>query len=160
MADAFIKGAKDGGNEVKKINLCDQNITFCKGCLACQKTQHGVLPDDGDTIAQEMLTADVLVFATPIYYYEMSGQMKTMLDRANPLYSADYDFREIYLLSTAAEDEENTNQQAINGLSGWISCFSKAHLAGHLFAGGVTQMGEIAHHQSILTKSYEMSKNL
>ena len=44
-----------------------------------------------------MKTADVLVFATPVYYYEMSGQMKTMLDRANPLYDSDYQFRDVYL---------------------------------------------------------------
>ena len=52
-----------------------------------------------------MLTADVIVFATPIYYYEMSGQMKVLLDRANPLYESDYQFRDVYLLATAADQE-------------------------------------------------------
>ncbi len=50
-----------------------------------------------------------MVFATPIYYYEMSGKMKTMLDRANPLYDSDYRFRDIYLLASAAVGTINGN---------------------------------------------------
>lgn len=157
LADAFLKGTVDGGNTAEKISLYDKSIGFCKGCLACQKTGRCVIHDDADMIAQKMLTADVLVFATPIYYYEMSGQMKTMLDRANPLFPADYAFRDIYFLSTAAEDEESVDGRAINGLEGWIECFPKAHLAGTVFAGGVAGVGEIDGH-SALTKAYEMGK--
>lgn len=47
----------------------------------------------------------MIVFATPIYYYEMSGQLKTLLDRANALFPSDYAFRDIYLLASATEDE-------------------------------------------------------
>ena len=70
-----------------------------------------------------MLTADVLVFATPIYYYGMCGQMKTLLDRANPLFTADYAFRDIYLLAAAAEDDKHTVDGAVTGLGGWVDCF-------------------------------------
>lgn len=157
LSDAFMNGAKDGGNTVEKISLYDKTIGFCKGCLACQKTGRCVIHDDADTIAQKMLSADVLVFATPIYYYEMSGQMKTMLDRANPLFPSDYAFRDIYFLSTAAEDEEGVDARAISGLGGWIECFPKAHLSGTVFAGGVAGAGEIDGH-SALAKAYEMGK--
>jgi multimeric flavodoxin WrbA len=75
LADEFAKGAMDAGNEVEKVSLIGKDIQFCRGCLACQKTKRCVIHDDADTIVQEkMLLADVLVFATPIYYYEMSGQ--------------------------------------------------------------------------------------
>ena len=157
LADAFLKGAVDGGNTADKISLYDKSIGFCKGCLACQKTGRCVIHDDADMIVQKMLIADVLVFATPIYYYEMSGQMKTMLDRANPLFPANYAFRDIYFLSTAAEDEEGVDARAISGLEGWIECFPKARLAGMVFAGGVTGVGEIDGHSS-LKKAYEMGK--
>lgn len=73
-----------------KNNNQRKNIRFCKGCLACQKTQHCVINDDAPAIVAKMHDADVIVFATPIYYYEMCGQLKTLLDRANPLYSSDY----------------------------------------------------------------------
>ena len=159
LADAFLNGAMDGGNTTEKISLYDKRIGFCKGCLACQKTGRCVIHDDAETIVGKMLTADVIVFATPIYYYEMSGQMKTMLDRANPLYSADYDFRDVYLLSTAADNDEGVDARAISGLEGWIECFPKARLAGTVFAGGVNDAGEIDGHLA-LEKSYEMGKSI
>ena len=125
LADAFIRGAQQAGNQVEKINLYDKTIGFCKGCLTCQSTQRCIIDDDASAIAQRMLTADVIVFATPIYYYGMCGQMKTLLDRANPLYSADYRFRDIYLLAAAAEEDEHTVDGAVTGLQGWIDCFER-----------------------------------
>lgn len=113
-----------------KNNNQRKNIRFCKGCLACQKTQHCVINDDAPAIVAKMHDADVIVFATPIYYYEMCGQLKTLLDRANPLYSSDYHFRDIYMLTSAAEDEEYVPERAVAGLTGWIDCFEKPVLQG------------------------------
>lgn len=155
LADAFMNGAKNAGNEVTKISLKDKSIAFCKGCLACQKLQKCVINDDAIQIAEEMKKAGVIAFATPIYYYEMSGQMKTLLDRANSLYPSDYAFRDIYLLSAAAEDGNDTDEGAIHGLEGWIACFEKARLAGTVFAGGVNDSGEAENHPA-LKKAYDM----
>ena len=155
LADAFAQGAREAGHTVEQISLSDKTIGFCKGCLVCQKTQRCVIRDDADSIAQNMLTADVLVFSTPIYYYGMCGQMKTMLDRSNPLYSADYRFRDVYLLAAAAEEDEHTVDGAVNGLQGWIDCFEKARLAGTVFAGGVTAVGEIQNHPA-LQRAYQL----
>ncbi|MBR4549841.1 MAG: flavodoxin family protein, partial [Oscillospiraceae bacterium] len=127
------------------------------GCFACQKTGKCVIKDDMNEIVPKMEHADVLVFATPIYYYEMSGQMKTLLDRANPLFVADYRFRDVYFLSSAAEDEAFVPQRAQSGLEGWIDCFEKARLAGAVFGGGVTDVGEIEGHHA-LAEAYEMGK--
>ena len=90
LADEFMRGAAEAGHDVKKICLYDKKINFCKGCLACQATQKCVIHDDAETIVAQMKQADVLVFAAPIYFYEMSGQMKTLLDRTNPLFPAKY----------------------------------------------------------------------
>ncbi len=157
LADEFIRGALEAGNQVEKICLCDKKISFCKGCLACQKLHRCVIHDDADVIAQKMKEADVLVFATPIYYYEMSGQMKTMLDRANPLYDTDYKFREVYLLAAAAEEEESAVEGAVKGLSGWVECFPKSRLAGVVFAGGADAVGTVKGNPA-LVKAYETGK--
>ena len=159
LADEFVRGAQEGGNSVEKVTLYDKVIGFCKGCLVCQSTRRCVIRDDADAIAQKMLTADVIVFTTPIYYYGMCGQMKTMLDRANPLFPSDYQFRDIYLLAAAAEEDEHTVDGAVTGLQGWIDCFEKAHLAGTVFAGGVTSVGEIQNHPA-LEKAYELGKHV
>ncbi len=157
LADALIRGAEEAGNQVEKVCLYGKTISFCKGCLACLKSHRCVIHDDADVIAQKMRQADVLVFATPIYYYEMCGQMKTMLDRANPLYDSDYRFREVYLLATAAEDEETTVEGAVKGLSGWICCFPKARFAGTVFGGGADAVGTI-HGNPALDQAYAMGK--
>ncbi len=159
LAEAFITGAREAGHEVEKISLKDKSIGFCRGCLACQKTKNCVIQDDAGEIVEKMLHADVLVFATPVYYYEMSGQMKVILDRANPLYTADYRYREVYLLATAADEEEHALDGARKGLEGFVSCFEKARLAGCVFAGGVDAPGTVKEHSS-LTKAREMGRQV
>ena len=102
--------------------------------------------------------AKVIVYATPIYYYEMCGQMKTLLDRANPLYTDDYAFRDVYLLSAAADDAPDADRRAVSGLEGWIECFEHARLAGRVFAGGVDAPGSVAGHPA-LQEAYTLGKN-
>lgn len=159
LADAFIRGAQEAGHKTEKIALREKELAFCKGCMACQKTGRCVINDDAREITQKMLTADVIVFATPVYYYEMSGQMKTLLDRSNPLYNTNYAFRDIYLLAAAADEEASAVDGARTGLSGWIVCFPKARLAGTIFAGGVESTGQIQGHPA-LKKAYEAGKNV
>ena len=79
----------------------------------------------------------------------MAGQMKTLLDRANCLYGTDYAFKDIYMLSTAAEDEEGVDSRAVSGLEGWIACFERAKLAGTVLAGGADEAGDIAGHRAL-----------
>ena len=92
LAASFAKGAEEAGHKVETIYLREKKYGFCKGCLACLKLGHCVIDDDAVEIAARMHDADVLVFATPVYYYSVSGQLKTMLDRANPLFDSDYAF--------------------------------------------------------------------
>lgn len=136
LADMFIKGASDAGHNVEKISLAGKTIAFCKGCLACQKLGKCVIDDDANTIMQKVLEADIVCWATPIYYYEMSGQMKVLIDRMNAMYSLDYKFRDIYMLTTAAEDEPEVPKRAEAGLSGWTDCYPKSRIAATLFCGG------------------------
>ncbi len=157
LAKAFADGARESGNDVELVSLKDKTIGFCKGCLACQKLGHCVINDDANTITEKMLTAEVIVWATPIYYYEMCGQMKTMIDRANSLYPRDYRFRDVYLLSTAAEDEDYVDDGAVKGLQGWIDCYEKARLAGKLFAGGYSAPKDIEGSDK-LKEAFEMGK--
>ncbi len=159
LADQFVAGAQAAGNDVEKISLVDKNIQFCKGCLACQKLGRCVISDDVNDIMARVLKADVVAWATPIYYYEMSGQMKTLIDRMNAMYEQDYQFRDVYLLTTAAEAEEQTPQRAEAGLTGWIDCYPKSRLAGTLFCGGVNAPNEITDN-SKLQAAYDLGKNV
>ena len=157
LADKFVEGARSAGNDVEKISLVGKEIQFCKGCFGCQKLGRCVIKDDVNDIMAKVLVADVVVWATPIYYYEMSGQMKTLIDRMNAMYPLDYKFRDVYLLATAAEDEDTTYKRAEQGLEGWIECYPESRLAGTLFCGGVNDAREIEGN-SKLQAAFDMGK--
>lgn len=136
LAKSFVEGAKESGNEVEYISLKNKDIRFCIGCLACQKLGHCVIKDDVTDIMDSVLYADVVVWATPIYYYEMSGQMKTLIDRLNPMYSKDYKFRDVYLLATAAKEGDDVFEKVITGINSWIDCFERTSIKGTVLCGG------------------------
>lgn len=160
LADAFIRGAEEAGHNIKKISLVDKDLRFCRGCLSCQntKTGHCFMEDDADIIVNQMKDAEVIVFATPIYFYEMSGQMKTLLDRTNPLFPVDYAFEDIYLLTAAAESEASAMDGAVQGLEGWIACFEKARLKGVIYGTGSEDAEPESEFPMIMTSAYEMGK--
>lgn len=112
------------------------------------------------TINEKMKTSDVIVFVTPIYFYEMSGQMKTLLDRSNPLYASDYQFRDIYLIATAADEDITCMDRAIEGLNGWIECFEHASLKGVIKGVGVDGFQEVKAKTKLLSLAYDMGKNV
>lgn len=159
LADRFAAGAREAGHEVEKISLAGKRIEFCRGCFACQRGGRCPIRDDAAEIVAKLPEADVLVFATPVYYYSVSGQLKTLLDRANPVYVMDYRFRSVYLLAAAAEDEESTVAGTQTAIQGWVDCFPQSRFADTVFAGGVTDPGQIAGHKA-LEQAYRLGLNL
>lgn len=160
LAEAFIKGASEKGHQVNTIALRDYELQFCKGCLVCQKGKPCIINDNANEIIQEMKNSDIIVFVTPIYFYEMSGQMKTMIDRTNPLFADVYQFRDIYLLATSADEDESSMDGAIQGLKGWIKCFEKSSLKGVVKGLGIDQYGDIKKHSDVLKQAYLMGKEI
>ncbi len=160
LADEFIKGAIDAGNSVEKINLKDKTIAFCKGCLACQHTKKCVINDDAVKIFETIKDVDVVVWATPVYYYNMSGQMKTLIDRLNPLFVSDYKFKDVYLIATAAEADEAAINGTITGLMGWIECLDKTNLKDVIKAVGVGDAKAVNNFKNYLSQAYNMGKSV
>lgn len=160
LAKECERGAKQAGHDTELISLKEKDIQFCIGCLACQRSGACVRKDDVEEIMAKVKEAEVLIFATPIYYYEMCGQMKTLLDRLNPLYSTDYKFREIYMIATAADDGKRAFEKAYNGLQGWVDCFGKATLQGMLAGGGIDHANEATNHIDVMQKAFELGKRL
>lgn len=118
------------------------------------------MKDDAANITEKVQHADVIAFATPIYYYEMCGQMKTLLDRMNPLYTSEYAFRDIYLLTTAAENDESAMDGAVKGMQGWIDCFEQARLAGVIRGVGISDAGTAKEHTALLQEVYTMGASI
>jgi multimeric flavodoxin WrbA len=159
LAEEFANGASDAGNDVEVINLKGLNLKFCVGCMYCQDHDSCVLNDDMNDILSKIQTADVLVFATPIYYYSVSGQLKTFLDRLNPLYVRNNNFEEVYLLATCADSEKSALNGAIKDIEGWVSCFDGVQLKGVIYGTDATDAGDIQKTDKPRL-AYEMGKNV
>lgn len=119
-----------------------------------------VLFSDANDLIKKVQEADVVVFASPIYYYDICGQLKTFLDRTNPLYGQPYRFRDIYLITVSADDAPDTAKRAISTLDGWICCFDKAHYAGGFNAGGMSEANVAGNHPEWMQKAYELGKSI
>lgn len=158
LAQKFAEGAISAGNEVKFIAVRDLDLKFCTGCLYCQSHDKCVQSDGMNALYDSFENADILVFATPIYYYSVCGQLKTFLDRLNPLYSRENKFKEVYLLTTAADDEESAMYGAEQDMQGWIDCFDGVILQDVIRGVGVTDKGAI-NATEFPEQAYEMGKN-
>ena len=161
LANEFIKGAKENGNEINLINLKDVKMQFCIGCLSCNKTKKCVLKDD---VTREMLdkicNSDVIVFVTPVYYYAISGQLKTFIDRMNPIYNMDYKFKDIYVIVTAAEDEIRTFKGIKEDIKGFVDCYAGTKIKGTIFGGGLEKSNDAKKRKDLMKKAYEMGSKI
>ena len=81
LAREFIRGAKETGHSIEVIDVAHANIHPCTGCIHCGYEGPCSQHDDIDKIRLQILAADMIAFVTPLYYYGMSAQLKTMIDR-------------------------------------------------------------------------------
>ena len=81
LVKEFSKGATEAGHNVEVIDVCRANIHPCIGCVQCGYEGPCVQKDDVEMIKQKLLASDMVVFATPLYYYGMSSQLKMVVDR-------------------------------------------------------------------------------
>ncbi len=158
LAKEFGKGAAQAGNDVEYIYLRDLDMNYCRGCLACQTT-HKCVMDDGVTAnINKVRDADVLVFATPIYYYAMCGRLKNFLDRLNPLYGSSYNFSKVYLITAAADEERPAMEIITREIEGWASCFNGVELARSICAYETNLVGDINNKPELIKEAFEMGR--
>lgn len=143
LCHSFARGAKEKGNEVIEIFTNAKKINYCKACAYCE-THNGACSqnDDMAEIIDEVLKSDVIVFASPVYFYSISGQLKTLIDRLVAVYTKITD-KEIYYLFTAAENGKATFERAAACIDGLCDCLSGIKIKGMIYAGGVWKKGEI-----------------
>ncbi len=164
LVDKFIEGTKESGNEVVDVNLNNYRLNYCMGCYgtdnpsACTVTGKCWQADDANTICDIIRECDALVFATPIYFYSVSGQMKVLLDRSLQLYGASYKFKDIYLITCCEAKKDTAIDGAIKTLEGWIACMPGTRIAGTLCGTGVLAPGSISEQNGILKKAVELGK--
>lgn len=141
LCDRFMQGAKESDNEVEKVFLHDLKIGHCVACYGCRETKKCVKKDDMEVLLEKMTEADVLVLATPVYFYSMDGMLKTMIDRTLPRYTEIRD-KDVYLIATAA-DGESAMRRTMDAMEGFTDCLPGAIVRQKIYGAGVYQKGEV-----------------
>ncbi len=158
LCDQFLLGAKESGNQVGKIFLRDKIINYCIGCGICKDNAGNCFQkDDMPEVLNKMIAADVIVMATPVYFYTMNGQMKTLIDRTCSRYT-EISNKEIYLIVTAADGRKQAMERTLEGFRGFTSCLSGAKEKGIIYGTGAWNMGDIKGSKAMI-QAYEMGKN-
>lgn len=116
LCDEFVKGAIDGGNDAVKYFLEDIEFSSCKACYKCKTPEMKCFQDDGIAgILDDMMAADVIVYATPVYYFEMCGTLKMFFDRCYPIFRH-LENKDFYIIMAAGSSCGN----ALMGLESFI----------------------------------------
>lgn len=157
LCDAFIQGAQQAGNQVEKIFLRDKNIHLCNGCEVCFDNG-GVCAqkDDMVEILDKMVATDVMVMATPVYFYTMNAQMKMLIDRVASRYT-EIKNKEFYFIATAADEHQQKLERTIEGFRGFTMCLDGSIEKGIIYGCGVLNKGEIKG-KPAFKQAFEMGK--
>lgn len=159
LCDEFMRGVVEAGHAVEKIFLGDKTINYCTGCSMC--SLHGKpcpQKDDMAEILEKMLSADIIIMATPVYFYTMSAQMKTLIDRCCGLYTKMTD-KEFYFIVTAAEDDKSKIERTIDTFQGFLDCLENPTIKGVVYGLGVWHKGDIEGNKA-MSESYLMGQKL
>ncbi|BBF41553.1 iron-sulfur flavoprotein [Lachnospiraceae bacterium KM106-2] len=156
LCEEFIKGAEQAGNNTETIFLRDKKIAPCIACEACLNNGGNcVQMDDMADIIEKLVAADVVVLSTPVYYYSISAQLKTMIDRtlagggrlAN---------KEFYLIATAA-DGKHAMEVTMSDMEGFVRCVPGSKVKGKVY-GSAFRVGEIEGNPA-LSEAFKLGKN-
>lgn len=158
LCDQFMKGAEESGNEVEKIRVAEKNIGYCRACYACRGTGVCIIKDDVADILQKMIEADVLVLASPVYFYSIDAQLKALIDRTVARWT-EVRNKEFYYIMTAADTEKSSMETTLACFRGYADCVTGAKEMGVLYGTGVYEKGEIKDTKSMIA-AYEMGLNV
>ncbi len=158
LCDEFLRGATEAGHNAEKIFLRDKTIGYCSGCGVCNSGKSCPQKDDAAEIIAAMISADVIVMATPVYFYTMSAQMKTLIDRCCGRYTEMND-KKFYFIATAADGNRKNMLRTIDTFQGFLDCLNNPTIGGTLLATGVWHAGDVEH-KPAMKEAYLMGKNL
>ena len=142
LCDEFMKGAIEAGHQVEKIRVTEKNIGYCRACYGCKDTGVCVIKDDMAEVLQKMINCDVLVLASPVYFYSIDAQLKAVIDRSVARWLEVKD-KELYYIMTAADSEKASMETTLACFRGYADCVEGAKEMGVIYGTGVYEKGEV-----------------
>ncbi len=154
----FAKGASEAGHTVTKIDLRSKKISPCRACYACMSEHKCAIQDDMAEIFRAMTEADVIVLSSPVYFYSVSAQMKTLIDRClvNHKILAGKQF---YYIVTAADPQHDAADGTLAAFRGFVRCLPDGEEKGIIYGTGTWDKGDVYRHPSY-ELAYSMGKQI
>lgn len=159
LCDEFMRGALEAGNTVEKIRIAEKKIGYCSACYYCRQSG-GICAkkDDMADILQKMIDADVLVLASPVYFYSIDAQLKALIDRTLARWT-EVKNKEFYYIVTCADDDTAAQETTLACFRGYADCVKGAEEKGIIYGTGVYQPGEIRNNPAC-SQAYDMGKSI
>ena len=159
LCDQFAKGAKEAGNRVEVVRVADRKIAPCRACYyCCSHNGECVIKDDMADVLQKMIDADVLVLASPVYFYSIDAQLKAVIDRTVARW-LEVKNKEFYYIVTCADTERESAGRTIECFRGYADCVEGAKEMGIIYGTGVYEKGKIKNTPAYV-QAYEAGKGV
>jgi multimeric flavodoxin WrbA len=159
LCDEFARGAAEAGNTVEKINVADRKIGYCRACYYCYDHDgECAVKDDMAGILDRMEKADVIVMASPVYFYSIDAQMKALIDRTVARWT-DIRNKEFYYIATCAAESDSACDATIECFRGFVRCLRGSQERGIIRGTGVYEPGEIKGKES-MERAYQMGRGV
>lgn len=156
LCDEFVRGAKEAGGNVEKIFLDDYKIDFFH-----EQHEHSAdsvsAGDQAPLIIEKMVNADIIVLSSPVYYMNIDGQLKTLMDRC--FRNQGLAGKEFYYITACADAEDSTAETAIFAFRGFVVCLPKPVERGMVKAIGMGRKGAVEQ-SKYMQEAYNLGKNI
>lgn len=159
LCDEFAHGATDSGHIVEKIRIAEKQIGYCRACYACRSTGGKcIIDDDMAELMNKIIEADVLVLASPVYFYSIDAQLKAVIDRTVCRWT-EVKNKEFYYIVTAADGETEAAETTVACFHGYAECVEGAEEKGVIYGMGAYEKGEVKNTPAFY-EAYNMGKNV
>lgn len=170
LLEEALKGAEAEGAEVERLRLTDYNIIPCKECLACYKEGNCIILDDMAKIYPKLLEADIILLASPIFFYGVTAWAKALIDRCQALWARKYQLkdpsygkggrkRKGFFISVGGTKGQKTFEGAILTTKYFFDVLN-AEYAGELVLREVDAKGDVLKHPEALQQAFEAGRKL
>lgn len=158
LCERFAAGAKEAGNRVRLVRLAEKKIGFCFACDGCMRNGGVcVQKDDMSELLHFFQEADVLVLATPIYFYGITAQMKAFIDRTYPIWQH-LGEKEVYYIISAGLGKDII-ERSLGDLDGFVEHLESYDIKGRIYAANVMDAG-LVRETGLMDEAYIMGKNV
>ena len=158
LCERFAKDAAEAGHEAETLLLRNMSVAPCRACYACMETHTCAIQDDMKEIFQKLKAADVIVLASPVYFYSITAQMKAVIDRCLVDHKCLRN-KKFYFIITAADQQHDAADGTLEALRGFLRCLPEAQEEGIIYGMGAWDKGDVYRHPAY-EQAYQAGKEI